>query len=416
MNQSELSDARGSAMSNAAKNGNAAKKHILHRLLNNEFSSGQEALENLAEYDTGFSHPRFLAVVFCFDHYGELSGRLGPGELHLLKCGVLDTALDHFRPHFACEGLENGVDQIALLLNGDRFDEKALGTVEALCWKVIENADRHLKIKITAGIGTDTDPFPGAGASFRNARTAVQYRLVYGRQSVIRYRDIAGRERKNYPYELEQHLINSLKQNNPDHFVVLLQQFSDTIRNGSVSDIKYSLLSLCAALMKYALLHASDPDSSAVSFGDFCERLLSLDTLDQMTNSIAEYVSEQILFKNPVSQQKKEELLGSAIEYIHSHYSDPDLTVELIAQHINYSASHMRKLFKDVYNCSPTEYLFHYRLETAKRLLAETDETARAISEKVGYLNSKYFYNIFKKSADMTTYEYREQMRGKSNP
>ena len=50
-------------------------------------------------------------------------------------------------------------------------------------------------------------------------------------------------------------------------------------------------------------------------------------------------------------------------------------------------------------------------MEEACRLLRETDLTAREISEMVGYKESRYFYNVFKRYTGLTAFEYRTQKR-----
>lgn len=48
-------------------------------------------------------------------------------------------------------------------------------------------------------------------------------------------------------------------------------------------------------------------------------------------------------------------------------------------------------------------------MEEAKKLLLETSEPVAAISEKVGILNSTYFFTLFKKTAGLSPSQLRDQ-------
>ena len=54
------------------------------------------------------------------------------------------------------------------------------------------------------------------------------------------------------------------------------------------------------------------------------------------------------------------------------------------------------------------DYLIHYRIEQAKRLLTETDEPGTNIAFMTGFHSSAYFGKIFKKYLNVTPKEFRQ--------
>jgi len=54
------------------------------------------------------------------------------------------------------------------------------------------------------------------------------------------------------------------------------------------------------------------------------------------------------------------------------------------------------------------DYLIHYRIEQAKRLLRETDESVTNIAFMTGFHNSAYFGKMFKKLTGMTPGKFRQ--------
>ncbi|MFC4598752.1 helix-turn-helix domain-containing protein [Cohnella hongkongensis] len=61
--------------------------------------------------------------------------------------------------------------------------------------------------------------------------------------------------------------------------------------------------------------------------------------------------------------------------YIHKHYDEPNLSLELVSHIAGWSPSYLGKLFKGATGQSFSEYLNYIRLEKAKNLLISTNET-----------------------------------------
>lgn len=100
--------------------------------------------------------------------------------------------------------------------------------------------------------------------------------------------------------------------------------------------------------------------------------------------------------------------LRRAIEYIHSHYSQ-ELGLSEIAQAAFLSEYHFAHLFKKLTGLTPNNYLIAVRVEQAKRLLIETDESMVNISLAVGYSSQSHFTKVFRTFTGLTPAKYRER-------
>ena len=56
-----------------------------------------------------------------------------------------------------------------------------------------------------------------------------------------------------------------------------------------------------------------------------------------------------------------------------------------------------------------TDYLWKLRLDKAKELLRDTEQSIDEISEAVGYLNTSSFRRKFKQDTGLTPSQYRER-------
>jgi AraC-like DNA-binding protein len=104
--------------------------------------------------------------------------------------------------------------------------------------------------------------------------------------------------------------------------------------------------------------------------------------------------------------------LRRAIEYIHTHYSQ-ELVLSDIAQAAFLSEYHFARLFKKLTGITPNNYLIAVRIEQAKKLLLETDESMLNISLAVGYSSQSHFTKVFRTFTGLTPAKYKERLLGK---
>ena len=86
-------------------------------------------------------------------------------------------------------------------------------------------------------------------------------------------------------------------------------------------------------------------------------------------------------------------------------------TIEQLAQEVALSPTALKKCFKGVYGSSIYAYLREYRLQTAQKLLAETQESVSEIAHRVGYENPNKFSSAFHEVTGLNPTEYRKRCR-----
>jgi len=96
-------------------------------------------------------------------------------------------------------------------------------------------------------------------------------------------------------------------------------------------------------------------------------------------------------------------------EYVAEHYGDPDFSLTHISEAFDGNAKTISRIFKEEIGEKFVDYLARLRMDEAKRLLLETDESVQDIAEKVGYLYPMSFIRVFKKLEGATPGEYRKE-------
>ena len=98
----------------------------------------------------------------------------------------------------------------------------------------------------------------------------------------------------------------------------------------------------------------------------------------------------------------------NTIEYINIHYAK-NITLEELADLNSVSSGYMSRKFKSDTGLNISDYIRSVRVEHAKRMLVETNDSISEIAEKCGFTDSNYFSYVFKKTENISPLRYRKQ-------
>ncbi|MDP5172737.1 MAG: AraC family transcriptional regulator [Bacteroidia bacterium] len=94
------------------------------------------------------------------------------------------------------------------------------------------------------------------------------------------------------------------------------------------------------------------------------------------------------------------------VEHLNHH-----LDLDTLAQVACLSKYHFIRLFKEVFEQTPRQYLIALRLERASKLLRQSDLTFHEICQEVGLKDSSSFGRLFKRSFGATPHTFRQMRR-----
>lgn len=109
----------------------------------------------------------------------------------------------------------------------------------------------------------------------------------------------------------------------------------------------------------------------------------------------------------PYVPKAKQQALNKAIKEIADNFSNPDLSINELANISQISEGHFRRLFKSVYHVSPIQYIKTMRINYAKTLLMLHNHTIDEIAKLSGFSNIYYFCKCFKAETEMTPSQYK---------
>lgn len=106
-------------------------------------------------------------------------------------------------------------------------------------------------------------------------------------------------------------------------------------------------------------------------------------------------------------EQEEQNMVLSVMRYIESHFVDG--TLEEISGKLGRPAYQVSRFLKKYTGRNFKELLKEQKLQSATRLLTDTDMPVEEVMESIGYENSSFFYRIFKEKYGCSPREYRNQ-------
>jgi transcriptional regulator GlxA family with amidase domain len=167
--------------------------------------------------------------------------------------------------------------------------------------------------------------------------------------------------------------------------------------------------------------------SAGVSAGiDLALALVQEDCGREIAMSVARQLV--VYMKRPGGQAQFSELLDARAndnagafaelhDWLAQHLDDASLSVETLARRVCMSARNFARVYKTKTGRTPAKAIELFRLETARRLLEDTDERIEAIARRTGFGDEDRMRNTFQRHLNVSPRDYRARFgAGNSSP
>lgn len=133
----------------------------------------------------------------------------------------------------------------------------------------------------------------------------------------------------------------------------------------------------------------------------------ALGSVESVTAYITGVIEQAIRYRDSIATNRYREIVDGAVRYIEENYGDEELSLNVLASHVNVSPNHLSTIFSQQTGQTFIKYLTEYRMDKAREMLRCTNLRSSEISEAVGYKDPHYFSYMFKKTVGMTPTNYR---------
>ena len=132
--------------------------------------------------------------------------------------------------------------------------------------------------------------------------------------------------------------------------------------------------------------------------------------LGLLSHLIRHHVDQRLGPGESRKQQDRWFRMGKVLEYIEKN-STEEISLKTLADIACQSESHFCRSFKKITGCSTREYLMQLRIQKAKELILETENSIAEIGYSVGFSDNNYFSRAFRKIAGCPPREYRKRLQ-----
>ena len=141
----------------------------------------------------------------------------------------------------------------------------------------------------------------------------------------------------------------------------------------------------------------NSPLGSAVMFESFARVFLT-----KLIHKYGLEKSEEIAFNRSFTSSHYKRVL----DYVANHFHE-NITLETMAAQAGISTYHFARLFKQTIGESPHQFLMQYRVEQARKQLADASRLIADIAIACGFSDQAHFTRVFKQSTGKTPRQYR---------
>ena len=326
--------------------------------------------------------------------------------------------------------------QTILLFTGDSFKKiyfydtssitivisSDLDDIDAVQKKVYRLADRirqyldfNYEQPFSIGLSTAVQNIAYLRQSVKDAVSASKYSFYIGFNEIICITDVElrslGEILPNFKY-IQEDLLKYVKLCDIPHmeqylnifYLNVLQLHGDrSLATNKFLELYYYLSN--ALNQEFTFVEAAPSE-------EVIQRITNSSNLEEIKGIFSDCLTDVIQEIEHLRTNKSQKFIERAKEYIRQNYAH-DISLESIADEIGLSACYLSTLYKNIEKTSIKEYIIDVRIEASKKYLRDIQLKIYEVAANVGYTDSRYFSQLFRKKTGYTPGQYREFIQQK---
>ena len=297
------------------------------------------------------------------------------------------------------------LDQVPILIQVERHDKEKESTMSQavrIAQFLIEKIQQQLAfIPVKIGIGTCYDEIENFVQSYHEAlfalaKTNRPYSYTYYNHL------LSDNESIDYLFDLERQLLKHIILGQLEESAIAFKKYFDELigsTGGSLDKIKEKLNEFFVLLNRQLY-----EEKVEVVFHQKYFQATSIYHLQELVNDQMMRITKTI---QSLHFSDSKDMISLAKGYIQQHY-EKSLTLEEVAEVVQFSPHYFSKLFKERCGKSFIDYVTEVRVERAKELM-EKGKSVKEICFHVGYKDPNYFSRVFRRNTGFSPTEYRSK-------
>ncbi len=270
-------------------------------------------------------------------------------------------------------------------------------------------------VLVKIGVGNEVDSLEQIWSAYDEATTTLKYESLFKDSNIVYYSEIDEIDKKPfYTAGKEIALVRSVKQGNEEAVSELLNELQRVNFYDShlpYNSIKRLVVNVIATIYSLAdNIYAEDKEEYK-KIDNICQKLLRERNDEECFERIKDvFLSLCVAYKSKTNEMDDDVEKKQILEFINANYMNPALSLDMLAEHMGIEYHYFSKIFKKKIGNSFSRYLTELRLEKAKNLLEEGEQTVKQVANAVGFLDDKYFRQLFKKYYKTTPMSFKKKI------
>lgn len=275
---------------------------------------------------------------------------------------------------------------------------------------LVEDLSMELSVmsrQVHIGVGRIEPVSEEASLSYKEAKRALEYYIVYPERLFIEYRQLAPGQALSFSSghslswaEYSKLILSGdtdeLKKNIRDDFEQLKQR--EGVRPDDLQSAAMELvIRFKMELQEIKLIE------EAVHFKQALSQIQSSQSFDGLVEILQEVADITV---NSLMRDAKSPVVHQVLNYIHGHFAE-ELSLKTLGAYYHIHPVYLGQLFLKETGGTFAEYINKYRIEKAKELLKMTNHKVHEIARNVGYWETGYFYKQFRKYVGISPTDFK---------
>jgi len=310
---------------------------------------------------------------------------------------------------------DRNLEGSAILFKADSKEE-----LQQLQESVILNIEgilnQYKNVQYFGGIGEPVNRLSELPVSFERASRAFAHRYFVEDNCIIDNNDM---QKNAYVENDEFNIVNVdtkqidrtkikefLKIGVKDDVVYFVDEFVRGLNKGAMeSNIFRQYITMDAYFSVVDFVESIQMPKEEIETLDIASNVLK--SVENASAYMIRIIKQAIELRDKASSNKYGNIVDDIMKYIEENYANDDLSLNVVASHVNFSPNHLSAVFSQQTGQTFIKYLTDYRMNKAKELLRCSSDKSSDIALAVGYKDPHYFSYLFKKTQNMTPTQYR---------
>lgn len=401
---------------------NAISRELFHRLLTEKKAYAMMDEELLGTYGIQVNGKEYCILSYRLEETLEYGAEETPADTREMSWFILQNVTEENLGEMGLKWIcfrEGRWEQVFLIWKEETDpSSESLHSLVYQAWSLsTEFIQSHFKFPYQSALSEPHHGTEEIWQAYRETGRVFEYQKNDEGKQVVSYREInllPVDTMLKYPIDVENRLSHSVSNGDAEEACreirLLLEEnqancLAPEVMQFLVSNIASSILRVAGKAAKGTALHISQK-----ALMEACRQGESARMQEELERLVVAVCQEIEELNKKEKENQKSRLYQEAKAYVENNYSDPELSVNSMAEQLGVQPTYLSKLFKEMEGEKLSQYISMVRLTHVKEMLLEdvSDIRLETIAARCGFGSQRTFLRIFKQYEGLTPTQFRE--------